>query len=113
MHGIISFIYLIQTASLSYKILGLDSHSAGSLSPGPAGAAGPPLLPPPAGRRCGSFSPRDSDARLSTSPAGSSGYGLRPHPPTGIMILMTAALQLCRKNISRLPTGLIFKVVSG
>lgn len=79
-------------------ILGLDSCNAGSLSPGPAGAAGRPLLPPLAGRRRGSFSPRDSDARLSTSPAGSSGCGPRQHPPMGIMILKTAALQLAKNT---------------
>lgn len=78
-------------------ILGLDSYSAGSLSPGPAVAVGLPLLPPLAGRRCGSFSPRGSDAQPSTSPAGSSGYGLQQHPPMGIMILKTTAGQLAEK----------------
>lgn len=77
-----------------------DSCNAGSFFPGPAAAASHQILPAPAGRRCGSFSPRDSDAQPSISPAGSSGYGLQQHPPMGIMILKTAALQLPEKNIA-------------
>ena len=76
----------------------LDSCNADSLSPGPAGAADHPLLPPLAGRICGSFSPHDSDAQPSTSPAGSSGCGLRQRPPVDIRILKTPAGQLADKR---------------
>lgn len=75
-----------------------DSCNAGCLSPGPAGAANSPLLLQPAGRRCGSSSPRGSDAQPSTSPASSSGCVLQLHPPKGIMILNTAAIQLAKQH---------------
>lgn len=76
----------------------LDSYNAGNLSPSPADAASHLILPLPADKRCESFSPRDSDAQPLISPAGSSGYGLQQHPPMGIMILKTAALQLAEKT---------------
>ena len=55
--------------------------SAGSFSPGRASGAGPPLLPPPADRRCGSFSLRGSGAPHGTSPAGNSGCDHQLHHP--------------------------------
>lgn len=99
-HYFLLFIFFTWNRSTKLYVLALDSCNAGSLSPTPAGAASRLFLPPLADRRCGSFSPRDSDARPSTSPAGSSGCDLRPHPPMGIMILKTAALQLAEKTWS-------------
>lgn len=84
-------------------ILGWGSCTSGGLSPGPAGAARRHLLPPLSGRRCESFFPRDSDAPPSTSPAGSSGYGPRRHPPTGTNILKTAAVHLAETNAAYAP----------
>lgn len=93
--------------------LGLDSCNAGRLSPSPAGAVSRPLLPPLAGRRCGSFSPHGSDAQPLTSPVGSSGYGLRQHPPKGIMILNTVAGLLTDKMQPMVQLMMFFTFLQG